>query len=245
VDSILLLSLIFILIAYFVKGFSGFGPALIIVPSFTLLFNPVTAISMSSLFDSIAGILLLTTVFKNIKWRFILPTTFFLMIGAYAGVSLLSFISVTLLKTLIVLVVLFFIYILISEKDFNFEFVKKHGNFFLFGLAGFTGLLAGVTGAGGPILEIYLKLKNKKEEFRNQVIAIFTLSAIWRLFLYNYKGLLPEFEINTFVMITFVAIGLSIGHIFQRNVNEQRFNKYVAFILIIPVMTLLYDAFIK
>ncbi len=244
-DWILLLSLIFILAAYFVKGFSGFGPALIIVPSFTLLFNPVTAISLSSLFDTIAGVLLLMTVFKSVKWKFVFPTTFFLVGGAYIGVSLLSLIPVNLLKVLIALVVCAFIYILISERNLNFPFVKNRGNSFLFVLAAITGMLAGMTGTGGPVLVIYLKLKNKKDEFRSQVIAIFTIGAIWRLFLYKYNNLLPVIEFNTLIMILFVVIGLSIGHIFQRNVNEQVFNKYVATILIIPVMTLLIEAFVK
>jgi uncharacterized membrane protein YfcA len=244
VDWILLLSLIFILAAFFVKGFSGFGPALIIVPSFTLLFNPLTAISLSSLFDAIAGIILLITVFKSVNWKFIFPTAFFLVIGAYAGVSLLGVISVNVLKILIVIVVCVFIYILISEKSLDLAFVKNRGNAFLFGLAAITGIFTGLTGTGGPILVIYIKLKNKKDEFRSQIIAIFTLGAVWRLFLYKYNGFLPEFEFETFIMILFVVLGLSIGHFLQRNVNEQRFNRYVAFILIIPVVTLLFEVLI-
>ena len=245
VDWILLLALIFILAAFFVKGFSGFGPALIIVPSFTLLYNPIAAISLSSLFDAIAGILLLLTVFKTVNWKFVFPTSFFLVLGAYVGVSLLGLISVGLLKILIALIVCVFIYILISGSGLNFSFVKNRGRIFLFGLAAITGIFAGLSGTGGPILVIYIKLKHKKDEFRSQIIAIFAIGAVWRLFLYEYNGLLPQFEFNTFIMIVFVIVGLSIGHAFQRNVNEQRFNKYVAIILIIPVMTLVFEAIIK
>ncbi|KAA3608491.1 MAG: sulfite exporter TauE/SafE family protein [Calditrichaeota bacterium] len=244
-DWILLLAIVFILAAYFVKGFSGFGPALIIVPSFTILYDPLTAISLSSLFDAIGGTLLLLTVLKNVNWRFVFPTAFFLAIGSYLGVSILGFVPVNLLKILIAAVVCIFIYVLISNRKFEFTFIRKSGNPFLFALATLTGMLAGLTGTGGPILIIFLKLKNRKKEFRSQAIAIFTIGAIWRLFLYEYNNFLPELNLTIFVMILFMVIGLAFGHFLQRNVNEQLFNRYVALILIIPVMTLFFEAFIK
>jgi uncharacterized protein len=244
VDWILLAALLFILAAYFIKGFSGFGPALIIVPAFTLLFNPITAVSLSSVFDTVTGIILLSTVFKSVKWRAVFPAAFFLAAGAYLGVSLLSLIPIMVLKIMIAIVVCGFIFILLAEKKIDYSFLKSESDIYLYISAAIAGTLAGMTGTGGPILVIFVKLKHKKDTFRSQIIAIFTIGAIWRLFLYENNGFLSAFTIETFIMIVFAVIGLAVGHFLQKRVNEQRFNHYVALILVIPVLTLLLEVLI-
>ena len=88
--EILLTSLICVFAAYFIKGFSGFGPALLIIPTFTLLYDPYLALSYSGIFDFIAGISLIGTVYKSINWKIVLPITFFLLLGAYLGIFFFS-----------------------------------------------------------------------------------------------------------------------------------------------------------
>ena len=62
--------LLIILLAYFIKGFSGFGPALVIVPLFTLLYDAPSALLLAAVFDVFAGGILLRSVWKEIDWKF-------------------------------------------------------------------------------------------------------------------------------------------------------------------------------
>ena len=64
--------LLIILAAYFIKGFSGFGPALIIVPFFTILYDAPSALVLAVIFDMFAGAFLMYSVRKEIDWRFVL-----------------------------------------------------------------------------------------------------------------------------------------------------------------------------
>jgi uncharacterized membrane protein YfcA len=66
----LLLAMLVILAAYTVKGFSGFGPALVIVPFFTILYDPASALLVAAFFDCLAGAVLLVTVRRDINWLF-------------------------------------------------------------------------------------------------------------------------------------------------------------------------------
>ena len=89
-NIILILAGLAVFTAYFIKGFSGFGPALVLIPSLTLLFNAETAISASTYFDIIGGIILFISVRKSIDWKFVIPITLLLFIGAYFGANLLE-----------------------------------------------------------------------------------------------------------------------------------------------------------
>ena len=240
-DKIFLLALVITFVAYFVKGFSGFGPALILIPSFTLLYNPVTAIAYSTIFDAIAGILLLVLVIKNIDWKFILPIILLMFAGAYFGVMFITRIPVQTLKLLIGIVLVLFIIILLSEREDRFTFVKNTQKSFVYGMAFLAGFIGGITGITGPILVIIFKLKFEREAFRSQLIAIFTMGALWRLYLYYSHQLIPEFKAEFIYMVIIVLIALGIGHLFQNNMDEKRFNRYISFILIIPAVNLFID----
>ena len=61
-------------IAYVVKGFSGFGPALIVVPALSVIYSPQTALATSCLIDLVVGAALV------FRWRLV-PRE-----RAYAGI---------------------------------------------------------------------------------------------------------------------------------------------------------------
>lgn len=241
VDWIFIAALFVIFAAYFVKGFSGFGPALILIPSLTLLYNPVTAIAYSTIFDAIAGIILLVLVFRKVDWKFILPVTALLFTGSYFGVFFITRIPAETLKLLIAIVLVSFITIMLSEKGERFAFIKKTKTLFLLSAAFVAGFIGGITGISGPILVIIFKLKFLRDVFRSQLIAIFTFGALWRLYLYDANDLIPELQSSFLVMIFVVLIALGIGHIFQTNMDEKRFNRYISLILIIPAINIIID----
>jgi len=64
-DYVLYSSLLFVFLAYFLKGFSGFGPALILIPMLSVTIDPETAITAAAFFDAIAGIILFIHVRKK------------------------------------------------------------------------------------------------------------------------------------------------------------------------------------
>ncbi len=236
------ITIILIFTAYFVKGFSGFGPALILIPLLSLIIPPVEAIVLTTVFDLIAGILLLLSIRKTVLWKqvaMILPAFFF---GAFLGARSIPILPVTMLKKTVALLVLFFIVLILWQSTRPLKPSLKLGHWYgrtiVSFLAGFGGGLAGIS---GPLLVIYFKLQYAKSIFRNLLIAVFVFGAAWRLFLYRSVGLTVRFAPWQWMLfIATLLVAIAFGSLVQIRIDEQKFDRFVALILLIPCVTLLF-----
>jgi uncharacterized membrane protein YfcA len=241
-SHILILAGIAVFAAYFIKGFSGFGPALILIPSLTLLFNAETAISASTYFDIIAGIILFISVRKSIDWKFVIPITLLLFVGAYFGAKLLKTIPTPLLEQIIGYGLILFSLILILQKENEAKPVmqsriKRIISLPIALMAGFSG---GMIGISGPLLVIYMKLNYNKNYFRDQLIAIFAFGAIWRFALYRMHHIAFDMDFMVIIILTVIMLlGLWVGQHLHFKVNERNFTRIIALILLIPAINIL------
>jgi uncharacterized membrane protein YfcA len=236
------LAILVVLLAYFVKGFSGFGPALVLVPSLTLLFDPETAISASTFFDIIAGPVLLYSVRKQIDWKFVVPVNLLIFTGAYFGAHMLKIVSAGLLTKIIGFGLLGFIVLLLfqSSNESQKSNPSKLVHWISLPIALIAGFSGGMIGITGPLLVIYMKLNFDKSYFRNQLIAIFTFGAIWRFFLYRWNGTAFNMDLWLIIVLSVMLFaGLWIGQHVHARVNEKTFNRVIALVLIVPVINLL------
>lgn len=226
--------------AYFVKGFSGFGPALILIPTLSLIYDPPSVILLTTLFDLIAGFLLLYSIRPVVNWKLVFTVLLAFFPGAFIGARLMTFLPIFLLKKIMAVLVLFFIsLIFFNSHKANYN-SKAEPRTLLQSLAAFfAGFSGGLVGISGPLLVIYFKLTSAKSYFRAQLIAIFVFGAAWRLFLYRSLG--TELHISpTYIIIYFITmlIALGAGSYLHVKVNEQKFDRIVALILLIPCITL-------
>jgi uncharacterized membrane protein YfcA len=239
-DIVLILTFVFI--AYYLKGFSGFGPALVLIPILSIIIDPGTAITAAAFFDMFAGLILFVTVFKRIDWKFVIPVTILIFAGAYQGAFFLKSVPIHQLKILIAAGLLFFVAILTFAEREDPKRVKAGSHWLQYPIALFSGFIGGLIGITGPVLIIYLKFKYQKEYFRTQLIAVFFFGALWRFILYQIHAI--SFKIGPFVLVlmglTLIA-GLYFGYHTHRKVDERRFNRIIAVILLIPALNLLYD----
>lgn len=241
-SHILILAGIAVFTAYFIKGFGGFGPALILIPSLTLLFNAETAISAATYFDIIAGIILFISVRKSIDWKFVIPITLLLFVGAYFGAKLLKTIPTQILEQIIGYGLILFSLILVLQKDNEDKPVKQSKRKRIISLpfaflAGFSG---GMIGISGPLLVIYMKLNYNKNYFRDQLIAIFAFGAIWRFALYRMHHIAFNMDIMAIIILTVIMLlGLWVGQHLHFKVNERNFTRIIALILLIPAINIL------
>jgi uncharacterized membrane protein YfcA len=239
-DFSLFLSVLFVFIAYFLKGFSGFGPALVLIPTLSLIIDPGSAITAAAFFDMFAGLFLILTVLKQIDWKFVIPVTLLICAGAYPGAFLLTVISTELLKILIGIGLLIFITLLLVSHNGNENGSKPESHWLQYPVALFSGFTGGLIGITGPVLIIYLKLKYGKAYFRTQLISVFFFGAIWRFALYNINNISLNIEsLQLFFMGLFMFAGLYYGHRIQVGIRERRFNQVVAAILLLPAINLL------
>jgi len=226
--------------AYFLKGFSGFGPALVMIPLFTLLYEPGTAINITTLFDFLAGFYLIFSVRKEMNWKSVFAVFIGLGTGAFWGAMLLGKLPVELLKTMIGATILIFSLVILLQKDGNHVHNTKYTRALKYPVSLFSGFLGGLLSISGPPLIIYMKMMYRKDFFRTQLIGIFMLDSGWRLILYQLNGIPVHLGWTHFVIfITVMFLSAWIGSRIHIKVNEVLFNRIVAGLLIVPALNLL------
>ena len=230
--------------AYFLKAFTGFGPALIMVPFFTLLFDPGTAITSAAFYDTLAGFILLISVKKQIQWKFVFSIFIALAIGAIFGSVLLGTVPDYWIKKCIGLTILIFALIILFQKNGNSD-LKERKNLqrLKYPIGTLGGFLGGFIGITGPPIIIYLKMLYEKSFFRTQLIGIFFFGAGWRFMLYMLNDIefnLEYYAIGLFFIIMVVASW--VGTKLHVKVNEILFNRIVAILLMIPSINLIINS---
>lgn len=182
----IILAALVVFFAYFLKSFTGFGPALIMVPFFTLLYDPGTAITTAAFYDFIAGFILLITVRKQIQWRFVFSIFAALAIGAILGSLLLGTVPDYWIKKFIGLTIFVFALLILFQKNGNLHLKEnKSLQRLKYPIGALGGFLGGFIGITGPPIIIYLKMLYEKSFFRTQLIGIFFFGAGWRFVLYQ------------------------------------------------------------
>ena len=232
--------IVVIIVAYFVKGFSGFGPALIIVPFFAILYDPPSALVIAALFDFFAGFILVYTVWKEIRWSFVLSIFVALALGVVTGTLLLDYIPVDGLKKLIGAILLIFSFLILFQSNGEGLKNKQKYHFLKYPSAFTGGFLGGLVSMSGPPIIIYMKMMYEKSFFRTQLIAIFVLGTAWRYLLFVYHEIPMNIPFQSLIVYFFCLLaGLWLGTHLHVRVNEVVFNKIVALILLIPALGLL------
>ena len=106
VDTRLAVLIVAVCIGGIVRGFTGFGSALIIIPALTIVFDPLQAVVMHSIMEIPVILGLAPTAIRHANRRIVVPMILMLFITTPIGAMVLSTIDVDLLKIVISFAVL-------------------------------------------------------------------------------------------------------------------------------------------
>lgn len=231
------------LAAYILKGLTGFGPALIVVPFFTVVVGVEYALPASAIFDAIAGFILLSTVYKQISWKFCIPLMIAMAVGSFIGANAVFAVSPALIRVLIGgFIFLFGIYLWIERGRSSHQSTPNPTAVTPGGAAAgfFGGISGGMIGMSGPILVIYLKYFFQKDFFRSQLIAIFLAENVVRTIIYVKGGLINFQNVNLLLYcLPALLIGLWLGNKMHLQISERWFNRVVSVVLILVSVKIL------
>jgi uncharacterized membrane protein YfcA len=233
--------IIIVIVSYTIKGLTGFGPALLIVPLFSVLKGAPFALTTSAIFDAVAGFLLLSAVYKNISWKFCIPLMISMGIGSFIGANLVLDIPLSVIEKIMgVFILSFGVYLWIQDPGDKKINVKNDLGFINTPLIGgvFAGFVGGITGGligmSGPILIIYLKYFYSKDFFRSQLIVVFLIENIVRIMVYSKGGLfITEQWMMLIYFLPALSIGLWIGNAFHIRINDKVFDRVVGMVLML------------
>ena len=232
--QIVILSSIVVMIAFLIRGLTGFGSGLLMVPLLLLFLDMKLVVPTATLLAVLCGIFLIST-FQTRKWirKDVLPMMIVgVLVGTILGTYVLRSCKSSMLEKLFGL----FIFCYALRMLFGGKREGKEVKNYVGLMAGFlSGGLGGVFAAGGPPIVIYLSGKIKdKQVFRATVIFFFLVANTWRLTMFCYTRLINGEVVRfTLYLLPAFIIGNLAGSVLHVKINQVLFNRIVALVLLI------------
>ena len=219
-----------ILLASFVRGFSGFGFSASSISLLSFILPPVEIVPIILLLEVIASFFMIPSIWSKINWKFVIYLLFGVALGTPIGVKLLSILEPKLMHMVISITVIFFAVLLLK----GYKNKKLNHNLSKF----FVGIVAGTangfgTLAGLPIALYFLVIAVEPAVIRASIAALFFFTDSYALILTYFNGLLElSFLLRTLPLILIVPIGVFMGTKLFKGSTKENYKKYVLYFLI-------------
>ena len=230
----LLLTALAVFAAYFLKGFSGFGPALVMIPVFSLLFGPARALATATLIDLGVGFVLLATLrYRPGDGRLILRMSLGVALGSVLGASLAGVVPRDVVLAAIGVAVLAMgLLWIVWRSPLPPGIAAAAGSRRLWAgcvLGGFTG---GLVGISAPFIVVAARLMLDKDAFRRILVAVFLVEGVVKLAVYRSVGIWSaDASALALLVCPAVAAGLLVGARSHLRVGERAFSLVVGVLL--------------
>lgn len=159
----------------FMRGFVGFGSALVVIMVFSAIFGPLVAVPVAALLGLPSAFQLLPDALRDSERAFVLPFGAAVFLAAPLGTYVLVIVDPAHLKIAISLFVLAAVVQL--HRGWHPPGPQGHGLLAVTGAA--AGLVQGAAGVGGPlVVTMALARQGTAESQRGNVIAAVTVLAL-------------------------------------------------------------------
>ena len=220
-----------ILLASFVRGFSGFGFSASSISLLSFILPPVEIVPIILLLEVIASFFMIPSIWGKINWKFVVYLLFGVALGTPIGVKLLSILEPKLMHMVISLTVIFFAILLLK----GYKNKKLNHNISKFFVGSIAGTVNGFgTLAGLPIALYFFIIAAEPAVIRASLAALFFFTDIYALILAYFNEILDYTVIyRTLPLIFIVPIGVSLGTKFFAGSSKENYKRYVLYFLII------------
>ena len=181
-----------LLLAYFIRGISGFGSGLVAVPLLALLFPLPQVVPFILLLDFTASLVLGGLNFKLVRWDEVKPLVPLGIVGVALGTTLL----VSLPKSPLLVGLGIFVLLFAIRSLLNLHGDKPVSRWWAAPASLIGGTIGGLFGTGGPPYVIYLAHRLKEAgQLRASLSATFFLEGLFRIASFTTAGLLVNMEV--------------------------------------------------
>jgi hypothetical protein len=237
----LILSALIILLAYFIRGISGFGSGLVAVPLLALYLPLQFVVPLILVVDFTASAVLSRGMRQHARWdevRVLLPAS---AVGIILGVGLLINLPHQPLLTGLGLIVLLFglrsVFALHGERRVSRWWAVPAG------LTG--GMIGALFGTGGPPYVIYLSHRLRhKSQLHATFSALFLIDGGLRLVTFIIAGLLLQDGIFMALLaaLPLMALGLYAGLQVHISLSSAQMQRIIGGLLLVSGTSLLWKA---
>ncbi len=227
------------LVAYFIKGISGFGNTVIMSPLYVQVLPPTVVTPIDLMFSIPTNTFLFFKNKQHVKVKALLPVILFMAIGAIPGAFLLKYMNVTLFKLLLGGLIVGIAIDRVHHKYMKHGALNKN-RWLMIGLGLFSGLTVGMFGIGLPIAAYLTRTSASVKAFKGQITFIFLCENLFRAVLYISLGLLTK-QIFVYVALLcpFVFVGLYGGHKLSGRIKEVYSDVVIVLLLVVTGLNMM------
>lgn len=221
------------LLAFFIKGITGFGNTLVMGSLFSFAVSNKLTTPIDLILGLPTNIYIIWRERKNISLKIVVPLSIMLLCGIIPGTFLLKLGNDWLLKLIFGIVVIGMALEMLTRKSVKNEDGKNNPVFLMMiGVA--SGILAGLYGIGALLVAYISRTTDNKNQFRGNICFVFLVDNIFRFFLYLFTGILNK---EVFFLALFLSpavfLGMIIGIKVDSNINENAVKKSIIILLIL------------
>jgi uncharacterized protein len=174
------------IVAGAVRGFSGFGSALIYMPLISAIYSPAIAAPTILLIDTMSGLPFSVRAWPHANRQEVLPVSVGGVVGVPLGVLALLYVNPLSLRWFIAVLVL----IALAALASGWRYHGKPTLLASLGVGATSGFGAGAVQIGAPpLLVFWLGGKNSATTVRANIMVYFILQGVLSFGLYLYSGL--------------------------------------------------------
>jgi len=229
-----------LVVAYAVRGTTGFGGQAMAVPLMALILPLQVVVPVITVLTALSSFTYWKRDRDKIAWGEIFRLLPFTLLGVLLGLYVFQQVDpVTLTKSFGVFMILYALFSLRQAQTTRRPL--RHARLIGSVLSTTSGVLGAIFGAAaGPMYVIYFNLLNyEKEAFRATVTTILMFQAFARIIGYVKLGLYDRNALLLIAMgLPLMLIGAWIGALLSNRVNQQVFNRCVAALLLISGVAL-------
>lgn len=173
------------IVAGFLRGFVGFGAALVNVPVLSLVYGPLMAIPVANLISLPGAVQLLPDALRHGERAIVVPTAVAMLLAAPLGTWVLVSVDPRIMKMVIAVLVIALVALLAR----GWRLAGEPGLAVLLGAGAAGGLVQGVAGVGGPpVVAVALSRPGTASQQRGNVLGVMTtvsLAALLPMWLHD------------------------------------------------------------
>lgn len=224
--------------AFFVKGLCGFANTLVFTTILSFGNSNVNISPVELVLGYPTNIILAWKERKSIKWSVCIPLALLVIIGSIPGVLFLKNADTNIIK-MIFGVVIISIGLEMLLREFQAKKIKQSK--VVLGIIGvLSGLLCGLYGIGALLGAYINRVTDDSSSFKANICVVFFVENTFRIVLYGLCGII-SFNIvkQAIILIPFMLIGLFLGMLSGKFLDEKVIKKLVIIMLIISGVALI------
>jgi uncharacterized membrane protein YfcA len=235
-DGRLVVAIAAVLAGGFLRGFVGFGAALVIVPVLSLAYGPLVAIPALTVIGIPTLVQLLPDAIRHSERRIVVPIAVAILLSAPLGTWVLVSVPPALMKMVISGLVIGLVGML--ARGWKLKGDVSLPVLILAGVAG--GLVQGVAGIGGPpVVAVALSRPGSPTEQRGNVLALMTAISLASLVPLSLFGLFTrEAVVIGLILLPLYGAAILVGSRYFSSGGQRHFRQAaIGLLLVIGVAT--------